>query len=312
MLNTQSYTFVRGEKKNVSDTAVPLTLLLLNRNRSGNRLEDLQELMKKGFSEIISVEYASRSVHDYDMLARKLPSVRFLLVDKDTGAGEQINMGIREAACQHVAVMWNDMRMQTPLNGAIMEVVRVNNAMCTVPVLHSCHDDLIPSVQIPVSNGRVIKTLPVPPLRSGMDTVFPFDYTGIYNKKIFESVGGYDSRISSPYWQKMDLGFRTYLWGEKFSTSCGIRIFYISDFSQDDITPGADYRRFYLKNLAVKYNGDYGYLPKIRIFSYIVKSGEGLGTAIHRFRAAAEWVSENRFRFRLSSRAMIESWPQPE
>ena len=287
---------------------IPWTLLVLNRSRSIFQADSLAAFSDAGFTEIISIENSSSRQRSYSQIVRQIKGVRFIVTDTAICTGEQINIGIAASRCPFVAVIWNDMQFRTLFTDSFIHEVEHSGSLCTVPLLHSNLDDLIPSVLVPVMNKKTVKTIPMAAIKTGTSALFPFDYTGVYSKKLFQLVGGYDTEIKSSYWQKMDFGFRSWLWGEKILLNSSFRLYYTSDFQQDDTSIDHGYRRFYLKNLAVHVRDNLAYLPKLQLFSYILRSGEGLMLSLADFKEASAWVRANRTRYIRNGQTLISDW----
>ena len=291
-----SYTIIGGEKQNNTPHTIPWTLLVLNRGRSSLQTQQL------GFAEIISIESSTHRKRE------AVPNVKTLITDTSVNPGEQINIGISAASYPFVAVIWNDMQLKTLFSPQFIREVEDSGAVCSVPMLYSHHGDLIPSIPTPASSMRTVKTIPMTAIVTGTAALYPFDYAGIYNKKLFQLAGGYDAEMNSSFWQKMDFGFRSWLWGERIVLNASLRIFYTCDFQQDDQTIDNSYRRFYLRNLAVRVKDNLAYLPKSGVFSSIIRSGEGPMVAVSEYKETAEWIDRNSTRFIQSGRALVENW----
>ena len=291
-----SYTIIGGEKSNITPHTIPWTLLILNRGRTALQASQLP------FAEVIAIESGSRRRRE------PIPTIKSLITDTAVNPGEQINIGISAASYPFVAVIWNDMQLKTLFSPQFIREVEESGAVCSVPMLYSHRGDLIPSIPTPASSMRTVKTIPMTAIETGTAALYPFDYAGVYNKKLFQHVGGYDPEINSGFWQKMDFGFRSWLWGEKIVLNASLRIYYTCDFQQDDQTIDQSYRRFYLRNLAVRIKDSLAYLPKSGIFSYIFRSGEGPMVALSEYREAAAWVDHNSTRFIQSGRTLVEGW----
>ena len=293
-----SYTIIGGEKPNITPHTIPWTLLVLGRGRTALQASQLP------FAEVIAIESSSRRRHE------AIPTIKSLITDTAVNPGEQINIGISAASCPFVAVIWNDMQLKTLFSPQFIREVEESGAVCCVPMLYSHQGDLIPSIPTPASSMRTVKTIPMTAIETGTAALYPFDYAGIYNKKLFQHAGGYDAEIKSGFWQKMDFGFRSWLWGEKIVLNSSLRIYYTCDFQQDDQTIDQDYRRFYLRNLAVHIKDNLAFLPKSGVFSYIFRSGEGPMVALSEYKEAAAWIDRNSNRFIQSGRALVEGWHQ--
>ena len=291
-----SYTIIGGEKQNNTPHTIPWTLLVLNRGRSAVQVSHLK------FAEVISIESSTHRRHE------TVPNVKTLITDTSVNPGEQVNLGISAARYPFVAFIWNDMQLRTLFSPQFVREVEESGAVCSVPMLYSHRGDLIPSIPTPAHSMRTVKTIPMTAIETGTAALYPFDYAGIYNKKLFQLTGGYDPEINSSFWQKMDFGFRSWLWGERIVLNASFRIYYTNDLQQDDQTIDQDYRRFYLRNLAVRIKDNLAYLPKSGIFSYIFRSGEGPVVAMTEYKETSAWIEQNNTRFIQSGRTLVENW----
>ena len=289
-----------------------MTLLILNQGNSLYKTDMLKHVENLGFCEIISIENPGVS-YDVENVSRKIPSVKFLLLQESCNTGEQINIGIKESGCDFIFVIWNNMKLaSSSLSGRLAEFLYDEKPLCTVPVLKNMGNDMIPSISVPAFQKKLLKVISAYPKRKGVLSLFPFDYTGIYNREKYLYCGGYDYSIKNPYWQKMDFGMRANLWGEKIVCFTALQASYIADSIAEDKSIDKYYRMFYLKNLAVRFNGDSGYLPKSRLFKYLLGSGEGFFNAKRNFDDASKWVELNKFRFKYDCRSLTELWKDPD
>ncbi len=295
-----SYTIIGGEGQTRTPHTIPWTLLLLNRGRA------LSKTVRSGFAEIISVEGSGRRPRD--LREKAVPNMKLLITETAVNIGEQVNIGISAASCPFVLVIWNDMQLKTLFSPQFIREVEEGGSLCSVPMLYSHRGDLIPSILTPAHGRRTIKTIPMTAIETDTAALYPFDFVGIYNKKLFQLTGGYDPEINNSYWQKMDFGFRSWLWGERILLNSSLRIFYTTDLQENDVTIDKNYRRFYLRNLAVRVKDNQAYLPKSGIFSYIFRSGEGPMVALAEYKETADWIERNRTRFIQCGRTLVENW----
>lgn len=306
------YTIVGGEKSDRSlKKAPPVSLLLLNRGGKPFRYEYFKELEQLGDLEIISVEPGGKA-YDVEALSHKFPRVRFLLMRQDSNRGEQINIGMKEAAGLHVFVFWNDMKISSPLTASLVRRITEERRLCTVPIIQNTRMETVPSIPVPAFHKKNLKVLPMLPHQSGVESLYPFDYCGLYNRERFLLTGGYDHTLNNSYWQKMDFGFRAHMWGESIECDTSLRVRYLSEPPAEDSTPDESYKRFFLKNLSVRWAGDCGALPWGRFFPYYLRSGSPLLSALREFREVRRWVGLNKFRFVRDARSVTELWEAPE
>jgi hypothetical protein len=165
---------------------------------------------------------------------------------------------------------------------------------------------LIAPALIPDKRIRaVIRTIPFIPRKEGFQTLYPFDGIGIYDRERFIRMNGFDPFMKNFYWQLMDFGFRSGLWGEEIAVTQLVKLGYESSVPLEDSTASEDFLRFFLKNLAPVFRGDYAHIPLRRFHAYYKKRGD-LFSAWKEFLAARAWVTVNRYRFCSDARTMAE------
>lgn len=290
-----------------SGFARKLTVVVLSRGGRFNRSDYFDSLNELGPDEIISIETAGTPSYDVEKLAARFDNLKFLLLHDAANPGKQVNLGIQESRGAFVLVLWSDMRL-AGLPRRVIERAHADDLLCTVPMLKNDRGEIVPSIQAPAFFGKLLRVVPVMPGKPGVPTLFPFDYVGLYSRERFSLCGGFDDDIESPHWQKMDFGFRSYMWGEKMNCDVQLRIDYTAPLSTEDLTPDESYRLFYLKNLCVRYASDHGVLPPSRFFKFYLKTGGGLFQMYHMFRNIQGWVFTHRYRFKQDSASVTDLW----
>jgi hypothetical protein len=287
-----------------------LTVLLLARGGRFYREEQLQELAQLPGVQVLTVE-GPGPAYDLEELARRDPGVRFLLLREPATPGEKINLGMGEALSERVLVLWSDLRDESGSLAAGLQPLR-RELLCHVPRLKSPRGEVLPSVLVPALIKGSLKVMPWKPAQEGMRSLYPFDYCGLYSRRRFLQLGGYDPWMANPYWQKMDFGFRAGLWGETIAWNPRLQFAYTGEPEGEDSTPDSSYKLFFLKNMAVRFTGDSGLLPLSRLPRYALRSGSGLLDCLKEFREVRAWVHENRFRFQGDASSLLGRWEMPE
>jgi hypothetical protein len=150
--------------------------------------------------------------------------------------------------------------------------------------------------------------MPFIPLKEGVPSLYPFDGIGIYDRDRFIRLGGFDPSIKNFYWQLMDFGFRSSLWGEEIAATQLIKLSYEGTIPQEDSSASGGGHRFFLKNQAPVFRGDYAHIPLRRFSAYYKRRGGDLLVAWREFSAARNWVRINRYRFVSDARTIAERW----
>jgi hypothetical protein len=301
-----------------------LSAVLLNRNGCCSRRTIFQELEKNGFDYVLSME-CNGERYDVEELCGRFPFVRFILLPRSLSPGEQINLAASELSSPLFFVLWNDLRIVAG-GGAGRIAGRLclsqenlketaGNAgvcLCTVPVIQNTRCETLPTLTAPALSRGSVKPLIFNPKKEGLPSLYPFDSVGIYDRERFIRLGGFDTTLKNPYWQLMDFGFRSYLWGEEICVTQQFKLSREGEFPVADSTPDESYRRFYLKNLALVFHGDYAHLPLRRFFGFLRRSGIDPFSAWEEFSQARRWVKINRYRFRCDARLVNDLWEDIE
>ncbi len=298
------YTVVGGSK---SDRALPsrpsFSVVVLNRGGKFDRESAFARLSAWEPAEILSVEIGT-AAYDVEHLVARFPQVRFVLLDHDISIGEQVNLGIGEAIGSLVLVIWNDY----DISGLPKGVHAGEAPLCAVPVLRGDRNQVLPSVVAPAFHQQRLQVLPLPPPNDRVPSIVAFDYVGLYHREQYQRIGGYDSAIRSPHWQKLEFGFRAHMWGYRIMLEPQLRLRCAQTPPPEDTTPDESYLRFYLRTLAVRFTGDTGRLPISKLFMLIVRAQAGPIRACRLFREAQAWVERNKYSFRQDARRVTELW----
>ncbi|OQY33882.1 MAG: hypothetical protein B6241_06625 [Spirochaetaceae bacterium 4572_59] len=301
------YTIVSGSNKGNSSFE-GVSLILLNRGGKPFKSEFLSKLSELNLQEIISVE-TSEHIFEMENMTKKLSRLKFLLVSKDISVGERINIAVKEAAGTHALVFWNDMNLQIKTQAErILKQAVQGDFLCRVPILMNDRKETIPTRFAPGYSRKKLEVYSLAAVKNKIPTLYPYDYCAIYHRQSFILTGGYDPLIMNPYWQKLDFGFRAYLWGEKIETSTALRINYIGDIPREDTTRDYYYRRFFLKNMAPKFSGDCSTLPFSHFLSFVLQSGSSMYQAFKEYKQIKKWVEENSLRFKTDPFNLTELW----
>jgi hypothetical protein len=306
------YTVVGAPRPAPGAEAGAMSVVMLNRGSRIYRGEALGELERAGLRSVLSIESKGEAI-DVEGLSARHPGARFLLLSSPASAGVQVNLAMRESAGPYVLVLWNDMSLSAQgLSSRFFERLAEVDILCRAPALFARGGEQLPSAMAPAFNRSSLKVLGLVPERDGARSLFPFDYAGIYSKERFVLTGGFDPGLSNPYWQRLDFGFRAWLWGEEIRIAQALKLSYAEPPPPEDETPDEGYKWFWLKNLAPAFHGDSAAIGLSRLWAYLRSRGAWGGRALGEFRAAREWVRLNRYRFRTDAPSLASVWDEVE
>ena len=311
------YTAVGG-KERIASTGISAIVIS---NPGFQRRTLFQDLEKLGFDHILSIE-SSMPHYNIEELVKRFPFVRFILPEKELNLGEQINLAAHEIDNPLFFVIRSDMRFiaggtakrlaerlllnEDEANGS--DIQTGFKRLCTVPVIMNANYEIMPTLVSPMTCRKKLQPAFLEPRNEGALSLYPFDAVGIYDRQRFLMTGGFDITIKNSYWQLMDFGFRSHLWGEEIALSLQLKLAYNSEMPSEDTTVNHDYKRFYLKNLAPVFKNDYAHLPLYAFPRFFAKTGEDLAGTWEEFKECKKWITTNRFRWKMNARDVINHW----
>ena len=309
----KNYTMLgRGPDSSRSFSAPNLSLLQLVRGRKYQRIEDIKRIATKKILDII-IMLPRNNALPYDELISEHAHLRLMLFDPDyyerSSVGSLINAGMAEAAGELVMVIWNGVHIN--FDATLIETID-RNILCHLPLIQNAKGTSIPSlfVPTPIRKGpreRFIEPLPLLP-DEDIHSLLPYDYSGIYVKERFNRSGGFADDISHSYWQKLEFGYRAWLWGERLRYLPGFSLKYSEEKEAEESTPNEDYLRFYLRMIAVVYTGDRAILPLRQFWHYLRAGTRSIFGAWPRFIAERRWVRKYAYHYRSDAPQFVELW----
>lgn len=299
---------ILGGDKPGPNVKVSLSVILLSRSGAPFRSGNLDQLISIGFSDIISVEMSAEN-YNLEDLSKRYPSVKFIAPEEKCTLGDMINLGMSEAREDYVLVVWDTIHIPPrSINSYVLKRLDEEQLLCYVPMLTNPLMQTLPVRMLPSVENRSLSVTGELVVQDKAPTLYPVDYVGLYNRKKFRELGGYDYSIKSPYWQNLDFSMRAWLWGEQIRMMPQLRFKYETEFQAEDTTPDYSQLKFFLKNIAPRFSEDHAYIPKALFLSYYRNSGCGISEAVQDFRKARAWVEKNKYRFRTDASHLITSW----
>jgi len=304
------YTVIGGDALNRENKERPgLSIILLNRGTRPFRRDLFDQLCKIGVREVLSLE-SGPCPYDVEALSKKHDIVRFIIFSQLSSTGARIDAAMREALSDYIFVVQGDMKINAAgISSRVFSKIADRGRLCAVPVFRNSRGELIPTAVSPLpGKGGVFDVQPTAVADGEVATLMPWDYTGIYRRDKHFGIGGFDPQITESWWQLLDYGMRAWLWGEEIRTHSALRMGYMDEMLPQNSTPGPGYRRFFLKNLAVKRRGDTGRLTRSGWWTYLHSSGESASATRKTWKEIQSWVNINHYRFLHDAEEITELW----
>ena len=302
---------ILGGKEQMPGMHMDVTAVIINSSWSTYRAKMIENLLRCGFAEIISIESDSENYTIGDF-SKKFPFAKIIIPQGNMTTGDMINIGIGEARTEYVLVLRDSIdfskEILTPtLAAKLME----HNLFALTPRLTGRENLAFPVLFSPSIKKAALDVLSTSVVSDLSPNLFPFDNIALYNRKKFIDLGGFDYTIRSDYWQNLDLAFRAWLWGEEIKFSTAFSLSYCTEVPVIDNSPSQFSNRFYLKNLVPridKKHADHAFIPAASFFAFWGSSSCGFFEAYARFKEARAWVEQNKYRFKRDVLDLVENW----
>lgn len=293
----------------IANPRLPIAVILLNVGPGGlYRGKILENLMKSGFSSIVSIDKV-QGKYNVDEMLRNYPSVKFIIPRETVSIGDMINIGMGEISEDYALVINDSIHVTSALLSAnVIERYIIQDYFCLAPRLVDYQRRPLPVRFSPAIEHHSLKPEFSDIVSDKSPTLYPFDFVGIYNRAKFIRLGGYDYTITSPYWQNLDFSLRAWLWGEEIIMSPLFQLAYENEIPVPDTTPDHTQLRFYLKNGAPRYVENRCYIPISQFVNYRRRSKLPLGLAYKEFVEARRWVAKHKFAFQQDLFKLIDNW----
>lgn len=299
---------VIGGKSVKAEKTLNISVILLNSSGSHFKLQLFESLLACNFHSIISVENDANN-YSIEDVSKKFPEVKFIVPLEKATDGEMINLAVSEIKTDYFLVLRDNLHIPSGfIQPNMADRLVESQIFCVVPRLLDKFKTAIPSQSSPFAEKSHFEIAKSSIVNDGMKTIYPFDNIALYNRKKFIQLGGFDSSITSPYWQTLDLALRSWLWGEETRLTTILQFSYVDDMPVEDTTVNLDYLRYYLKNQVPKIKNDVGVIKRSAFFRFLNSSSCGYLEARRQFNAAKFWVWKNRFKFKKDLQQLIQEW----
>lgn len=254
-------------------------------------------------AEIILLEKDASS-YDVDALVSKNDDLRVINFSANVSTGEMLNVAISEAVSPYVFVI------DSGFSDIVYPGKKIDfpDDVSVVTFARAAEGEVLPSVFVPFFEKKRFRPLPVPDPLAGDMSIQLASFSGVYNKVIFETLGGFDSLIDIPYWQRLDFSLRTYMWGYRIVYEPSIRVEVDVLPDVEDMTAYESYFRFFLKTLAVKIEDNNAYLPFFRFFLSALKAKVSMSYAFSQYKDVKLWVNDNKKNIKYVVETVFDLW----
>lgn len=226
-------------------------------------LENTINWFSHNFNYCLHVMTQASRYSQEDMRA-KFPDVTFIVFPKSPSLAERINALADVCMTTYFIVTRSDTSFMSfdwkPIENIIKEDT---HPVMICPWVFNKSNEKIPTVRAPRLDGKEVSPLSFMPNSVCDATLYPFLGMGLYDRALFQRLRGYDTEISGSYWQALDFGVRSWLFGYPiYATPYMSVLFYAKQFLIEDRSEQDGVERFYTKNLTVRQFKGRNYIKK--------------------------------------------------
>ena len=235
---------VMGGTEKSSQEKMPVDCIVLNRTDKASKSRLFNNLIYRGFKNIISVESGTNRFGTVNAVSL-YPSVRFVMALEKITEGELLNIGMAQSESPYVLVIHDDMAVEDiSFTPQLVKKLVAAKEFCICPRLSTSNFQQIPVRFFPTAEKSVFTVASSLSAQEGDVTLYPSDLAGFYDRNKYIQLGGADYTITSSYWQKVDLFCRAWLWGERVSLQPSFTLSYSGDVPEENQTVDSSYIRF--------------------------------------------------------------------
>ncbi len=203
---------------------------------------------------VLTTEYR---MEENQNLTEEFPDVSFIVFKSDTSTGEYINAFADECDATFFLVVRTDMSIIAFEGEKLMKMMADKNHPAVItPVMISSQGEIMPTLRAPYIKGKEVDPLSfMPNIEEDrtFNNLYPLLEIGLYDRALFQRLRAYDEAIMGEFYQALDFGVRSYLFGYTIVTSRSLAIQFPNRISIIENRSECDgINRFYTKALSIR------------------------------------------------------------
>ncbi|MGI6466263.1 MAG: hypothetical protein ACOXZZ_01505 [Sphaerochaetaceae bacterium] len=151
---------------------------------------------------------------NYESLSAKYPKVNYIMFNEVAPFALMANTFANECRTTYFLLSRSDVVFEKlSLEKAISLFKLETKSSCVVPSFKNKIDEVLPTLFVPYLNKETIEPLPFSPTNQINQTLYPFFGVGLYERALFQRLRGFDQQIEGLWWQLLDFGIKSWLYG---------------------------------------------------------------------------------------------------
>ncbi|MDD3941136.1 MAG: hypothetical protein WCY74_02860 [Sphaerochaetaceae bacterium] len=198
-------------------------------------------------------------------LRARFPDVTFIVFSEPVSFGTMANSMANECYTTFFFLTRSDLRCSGyAMDEAIKLLHRSDKpSVITVRLMNRLQEQ-IPVIQAPLVRDGLIDPISFLPTGSLVPTLYPFLGVGLYERALFQRLRGFDELVDGEYWQQLDFGLRSWLYGYPILNFPGLECtFPTRQFIIEDRSEREGIKRVHTKALGVRQMNGKNYPKRI-------------------------------------------------
>lgn len=189
-----------------------------------------------------------------DSFVQDYPQVTFIVFNQPPTLSERVNSLANTCLTSYFLLTRSDVELVELDWKTIDSLLKPQvHPVCITPLIFNKDKELVPTVKVPAFSKKDIVPLDCMPSHGNDMTLYPFLGMGVYDRALFQRLRGFDEALRGAYWQSLDFGTRSWLFGYPIcSTNSMAFIFPKKQFLIENRSETKNAERFYTKALGVK------------------------------------------------------------
>lgn len=187
-------------------------------------------------------------------LRARFSEVTFIVFTEPASFGTMANAMANECYTTYFLLTRSDLQCTNlEIDQAIDLLHRSDKPAVVTPRLTNRLNEVIPVIQAPMLREGMIDPISFIPTGSVISTLYPFLGVGLYERALFQRLRGFDELVEGEYWQQLDFGLRSWLYGYPIFHFPGLACtFPARQFIIEDRSEREGIRRVHTKALGVR------------------------------------------------------------
>ena len=225
----QEFPYVVSGRKDMSvnktDASIGIVLLHNIKNKNISVEQSLEEYTAIYSHKIVFAHSDGSPIPNG--LQELFPDVYFFHVEKENNdsvsVGELLNVLFNEVQTDLLFVSWTDVNPFGISTRTLLQNID-DFPLCMVPVFEDYDGNVVPLVYKPHVTISGLSVSINPDILFFPYTFLPHNFVGVFHRKKFLSLGGFDKNISDTFWQLCDFSVRIYSLGFHIKLSSFYRV----------------------------------------------------------------------------------------